>query len=102
MTTHSRPFETADEVEVEVHFELSGGSEAIVSGPPELCEPGEAAEVEIVAVWPVNGTIEVKLSEADRDRFRDEVLDNLGDYEDGPDPDDWRDNYDDHPVRYYD
>lgn len=95
--TSNRIFVRDDrETEVEVDYHTEGGSDASgLSGPPEDYDPGSAPEVIIEDCWieRTDGegaayTETVTLTDAERERFETEVLEDPATYElDEPDYD---------------
>lgn len=78
------------ETEVAVEYSMTGGSPAVTSGPPEFCDPGEAPEVEIESVTCLVDGADLVLTDAEAARAINEAYADLPE-DDGPDPDDWRD-----------
>ena len=63
-----------DETEVTVEFSFRAGTSAITSGPPEHCDPGSPAEIELIKVWRKADENDpdaplITLSEADAERI---------------------------------
>jgi len=70
-------------------------------GPPENCYPDES-EVEITScIGPDGKDWEDQLTESEKDQILEIIQDNVASDE-GPDPDDYYDNYEDREVDYYD
>lgn len=91
--------ETDDgEISLSIDYSYRGGSPAITSGPPEMCDPGEPDEVEIDGVWtdlarqpdhqPWHG--QLCLMPDEEQRVIDHILENPPE-DDGPDYDFWDD-----------
>lgn len=79
--TRSRIFVRDDrETELEVDYEISGGSEPSgLFGPPEDYDPGEAPEVNITDAWRLADANDpnaprVTLTDAEAERFAEEVI----------------------------
>jgi hypothetical protein len=92
MKEFTRVFVRDSGVGIDVGFTITPGTpETGWSGPPENYDCGSPAEVDVTAV---NGCrlAARDLTDAERERFAAEVLDDVGEYlDDGPDPDDARD-----------
>lgn len=94
MPSRARTFVRDDrETELEVDYEVRGGSEPSgMFGPPEHYDPGEPPEVTVIGAWLLADANnpdapEVELTDAERERFEQEVI---------QDPETWEPDYPDH------
>lgn len=95
------------DVTLDVSFSFVAGSAPITSGPPEHCDPGSGPDVDILDVTVVEsddpaftaGT-RFRLTPEEEQRFFDDVTQDPPE-EDGPDPDDARDQRRDDDFDYY-
>jgi hypothetical protein len=94
MASRARTFVRDDrETELEVDYEVRGGSEPSgMFGPPEHYDPGEPPEVTVTGAWLLADANnpdapEVELTDAERERFEQEVIE---------DPETWEPDYPDH------
>jgi len=90
-TYYQRPNGDEPDIEIEVDFELIGGSDPSgLSGPPEHYDPGEAPEFVLIGAAIKSTGEEVDLSAAEQDAVEADVMDRLGDF----------DGRDDYPEDY--
>lgn len=88
--TMTRTFIRDNDDQVAVEYNATGGSPAVTWGPPEYCDPGEPPEIEIESVTSLADGSDVTLSDAEVQRFATEAIESW-EGDDGPDPDDLRD-----------
>lgn len=82
-----------DDAQVEVEFEYNPGSAPTIGGPPESCDPGEPPEIESVEASLDGATLKLtdeQDSAVTEWLYAHHEFDDDG-FDDGPDPDDWRD-----------
>lgn len=96
MRTRSRIFIRDDqETELEVDYEVRGGSEPSgLFGPPEHYDPGEPSEVTVTGAWLLADASnvdapQVELTDAENERFEQEVIEDPATWEPDDDYDDW-------------
>lgn len=82
-----------DDLVINVEFDATPFVPAQTYGPAENCYPAEGGEIEITAVFHNGVALDPPLTDAEEAKiigYLEESL-NDGDFDDGPDPDDWRD-----------
>lgn len=86
MTTHTiyycRPNGDEDDIDIEVHFTLTGGeAPSGMTGPPEHYDPGSAPEFCVEAAYLPNGEM-TELTDEEYETVKADVFDRIGDFDD--------------------
>jgi len=87
-----------DETEIRITYEYTAGRPAQTYGRAEDCYPAEAAEIEVIEIMDTDTREKIdyySLSLDQQESIRYQILENHDEEDDGPDPDDVRDRWQD-------